>query len=198
MRDFTAEQRAFIRHRIASALDGSSEAKVDRTCKHCHRKIRDPKLTKCPSCDTPAQVAIRKGTLMSDKAFSEFIGRHYNTVREWATRPDIQAAIAKGVEDALSSKDYFGLILKQQYRESLWTEYEKATGADRRHYLRMIGEETKGVEDSDEALVPAEDLTVEDLCAVLLDTEVSAAGLTAAQLRARIKGEERLGTAVSP
>lgn len=164
MADFTSLQKAFIRHKIAEAID-------DDTSK---------------STTGDGRRATRT---MSDKKFAELMGCHVNTLGKWKDRPDIRAAISTGIEEAQSSKDFFRLVMRQHALESLWMEYERAEEGEKRQYLRMILDQTKDVAEVGDDPVPVGDLTTEDLLNEILLQDVSVTGMTAAKLRAKVRGK---------
>lgn len=165
MADLSAFDKALVRHLISLELDNS-----DKTTTADGRKHNSPKS-------------------LTDVELADLLNVHVNTVRNHKRLPAVQAAVKKGLEDAESSKDYFTLCLRHRALENMWVEYEKAKGNDRRQYLRMILDETKGVDESDSQPVSYEDMTDEDLIATCLSRDVSPLGMTLAQLRAKAKGE---------
>ena len=122
----------------------------------------------------------KKATL-TDTEFAELIGVHLNTLRNWKLKPEFQTALKRGIEEFESSADYFALVLKHRMREELWSNYTKATGAERRHYLNSLMDEVKNAPEYDDS-PDYDDMTDEDLASLCLKREVSPIGMSRDEL----------------
>lgn len=104
---------------------------------------------------------------MSNREFAKTIGVHYNSLVNWQKLPEFQEQLKRAKEEFSTGKDYFSLVMRQRAHEELVMQYEKASGSEKRQYLRMILDETKHVEDYIE-LPKYQDKTDKELAELIL------------------------------
>jgi len=130
---------------------------------------------------------------MSDGAWAAACGFHKNTAINYNKNPEVKKAIADELKQARESKDFFKFAMRRVALEELWVNYDKAKkdSAEKRHYLKLILEETKDIEEAKES-VDYSALCDEDLEAIIFKCEVSPLAKTSEELmalRAELKGE---------
>jgi hypothetical protein len=140
------------------------------------------------------EVAKLEGReVMTDKAWCEAMGLHTNTAISYKKNPEVVAAVAEQMRSVKESKDLFRSVIRRVALEEMWTRYDKAKdgSAEKRHYLKMILDETDDVEEHQE-VIDYSTLCDEDLEAIIFKRELSPAGKTEKELQvlaAELKGE---------
>ena len=138
-----------------------------------------------------SERGITQGT-MSDRAFANLIGVHFNTLLNWQKLKEFQEALKVAIEEFEEGHDYFKIVVRHKALEELWTQYRNTSGPDKRQYLAMILKETEEVESYKE--IPRyDDMTTEDLEALVFQRKISPLGMSVEELRASVKKEESNG-----
>ena len=125
---------------------------------------------------------------MSDSAWCHTMGLHINTGKKYAHNPEVKALVEAEVRDAKESKDFFKSVMRRVALEELWVQYDKAKGAEKRHFLSMILDLTKDVAETTE-MVDFRELSDDDLIAKCLNRNTSEWGMSEQALLARLKGD---------
>jgi hypothetical protein len=123
-----------------------------------------------------------KRQVMTDQSLAELLGIHVQTMKQRKQRPEIKAAVAAQLEEIRENKDLFKACMRHRALEELYRNYEKASGAEKRQYLKMILDQTEDVDEGPDT-VDYSELSDEDLVNKALQRGVSVMGMTAAQLK---------------
>jgi hypothetical protein len=130
-----------------------------------------------------------EGGSMSDALYCrEVLKCHPNTVVNWKKNPEFKEALERAIQEYEEGHDYFKTILHYKALEELWLQYTKATGTDKRHYLSMILDQTKDVEQYSET-TNYDAMTNEQLAQIYLNRDFTLPeGLSVSQLKKLSKG----------
>jgi hypothetical protein len=126
---------------------------------------------------------------MSDREFAKTLGVHYNSLLNWKKHKEFQDRLRAAREEFERGKDYFALVMRARSQEAMVMQYETATGTEKRHYLKMILDESRKVEDYQE-IEPYQDFTDEKLAEIVMQRHIKVRGVADDRIREIAEGAE--------